>query len=142
VSNCTRTCTRHAFVTWIVLKGEETRGTEKVALLFLDAYGKVVRSKMVRAGEAEQLIGAWSDGYWIEMDRWEEGEPREENKDNSLWVDMSPKSMWTTRELWSQRKRLWYVLGSVRNPWSRDTHEKDGKPKRNVTTRDGRCETL
>jgi len=42
-----------------------------VACLFQDALGRLVRSKQVKAGEAWEKIGAWSDGCLVEMYQWE-----------------------------------------------------------------------
>ncbi len=48
--------------TRVVLEEGEMRENEKVVLSFLRSLGRVVKIKIVEAGEAEQVGGAWSDG--------------------------------------------------------------------------------
>ncbi|KAL8721736.1 MAG: hypothetical protein Q9225_001634 [Loekoesia sp. 1 TL-2023] len=61
-------------VAWTVLEDEEALDSGKVALMFVDALGRVVRSKRVEVGEAEQMGGFWADGSWDEIDEWVEGD--------------------------------------------------------------------
>lgn len=58
----------------IVLEDEEALETGNVAVMFLDALGRVVRMKRVGVGEAQQMGGSWLDGSWDETAEWEEGD--------------------------------------------------------------------
>ncbi|KAL8642258.1 MAG: hypothetical protein Q9228_001024 [Teloschistes exilis] len=61
-------------VAWVVLEDEEALESGKVALMFVDALGRVVRSIRVEVGEAERMGGFWADGSWDEIHEWEDGE--------------------------------------------------------------------
>ncbi|KAL9599869.1 MAG: hypothetical protein Q9219_003563 [cf. Caloplaca sp. 3 TL-2023] len=65
---------RNHVVTWLVIEDEEALETGLVAVVFIDGHGKVVRSKRVGAGEAEQMGGFWADHSWYEISEWEDGE--------------------------------------------------------------------
>jgi len=100
-----------------VPKDEEKRRAEKVALLFLDALGRVVRSKMVEAGEARRLVCAWSDGRCIEMDQWEECELGKQYEDSGVRDGSLLKKRWTTRTLVA---RLWFSIDILLERCSRE----------------------
>ncbi|KAL8707933.1 MAG: hypothetical protein Q9220_007115, partial [cf. Caloplaca sp. 1 TL-2023] len=68
------TAHRAHVVTWLILEDEEALESGNVAVMFLDAHGKVVRSKRVPPDEAEQMGGFWSDGCWDEIGEWQDGE--------------------------------------------------------------------
>ncbi|KAI4125113.1 MAG: hypothetical protein LQ338_004441 [Usnochroma carphineum] len=59
-------------VTWIVLEDEKALANGEVAVMFVDAYGRVIRSKRTEVGEASMMGGAWVNCCWDEMDIWEE----------------------------------------------------------------------
>lgn len=61
-------------VAWIVLEDEEALESKQVLLMFLDAYGRVVREKRVGVDEAEDMGGSWVRGSWHERDEWLEAE--------------------------------------------------------------------
>ncbi len=61
-------------VSWLVLEDEEALDTGKVAVIFLDALGNVVRSKRVTAQDPEHIAGLWGDGSFVESSEWENGE--------------------------------------------------------------------
>ncbi|KAI4256618.1 MAG: hypothetical protein LQ352_002008 [Teloschistes flavicans] len=65
---------RQCVIMWVVLEDEAALGDGRVAVMFLDAFGRVVRSKRVPARQAEDMGGAWSDHMWYELGEWEEGE--------------------------------------------------------------------
>ncbi|KAI4193918.1 MAG: hypothetical protein LQ350_008078 [Teloschistes chrysophthalmus] len=65
-------------VTWIVLEDEEALASGNVAVLFLDARGRVVRSKRVEPAYAEGIGGLWQDGSWDEISDWQDGEVGDE----------------------------------------------------------------
>lgn len=68
-------------MTWIVLEDEEALETGMVAILFLDAVGRVVRKQRVDADEAESMGGFWMDGSWNEFGWWDDAELGEDYKD-------------------------------------------------------------
>ncbi|KAL8942163.1 MAG: hypothetical protein Q9216_001810 [Gyalolechia sp. 2 TL-2023] len=61
-------------VAWVVLEDEEALESGNVAVIFVDALGRVVRSTRVPAGDAESMGGAWADGCWDEMTEWTDGD--------------------------------------------------------------------
>ena len=61
-------------VSWLVLEDEEALEVGNVAIIFLDAHGRAIRSKRVSPGEAEQMGGFWADGSWDEISEWQDGE--------------------------------------------------------------------
>ncbi|KAL8994613.1 MAG: hypothetical protein Q9169_005457 [Polycauliona sp. 2 TL-2023] len=61
-------------ITWLVLEDEEALETGNVAMIFLDAHGRAVRSKRVSPDEAGQMGGFWADGCWDEIGEWQDGE--------------------------------------------------------------------
>ena len=65
---------KECVVAWIVLEDEEALDSGKVALIFVDALGRVVRSMRVDPGDAESVGGLWADGSWDEVDEWEEAD--------------------------------------------------------------------
>ncbi|KAL8903160.1 MAG: hypothetical protein Q9207_004109 [Kuettlingeria erythrocarpa] len=61
-------------VSWLVLEDEEALETGKVAVIFLDALGNVIRSKRVIALDPEHIAGLWGDGSFVESSEWENGD--------------------------------------------------------------------
>ncbi|KAI4090292.1 MAG: hypothetical protein LQ344_004840 [Seirophora lacunosa] len=61
-------------VTWLVLEDEEALRRGKVAVMFVDAGGNVVRSSRVEARVAEDMGGFWASSAWTEVDEWVDGE--------------------------------------------------------------------
>ncbi|KAL8917338.1 MAG: hypothetical protein Q9208_008008 [Pyrenodesmia sp. 3 TL-2023] len=59
---------------WLVLEDEEALESGKVAVIFLDTSGNVVRSKRVTVEEAELLAPSWEDLSFDESLEWEDGE--------------------------------------------------------------------
>ncbi|KAL8692319.1 MAG: hypothetical protein Q9218_002636 [Villophora microphyllina] len=71
---------KQCVVGWMVLEDEAAMESGEVAVMFLDAYGQVVRSQRSSPRDAEQMGGAWSSCMFDEMDEWELGELGEEYK--------------------------------------------------------------
>ncbi|KAL8721910.1 MAG: hypothetical protein Q9225_001506 [Loekoesia sp. 1 TL-2023] len=58
----------------VVLEDDEALETGDVAVMFLDALGRVIRTKRIGVGEAQQMGHSWLDGSWDETAEWEEGD--------------------------------------------------------------------
>ncbi|KAL8966676.1 MAG: hypothetical protein Q9183_003261, partial [Haloplaca sp. 2 TL-2023] len=65
---------RSHVVTWLVLEDAETLESGNVAVIFLDAHGRVVRLTRESTDLAQQFGGAWFDGCWDEFGEWDDGE--------------------------------------------------------------------
>ena len=60
-------------VTYLIVEDEETLCEEGLVLLvFVDAYGDVVREKRVTAEQAEMMGGFWVNCSWDESGDWED----------------------------------------------------------------------
>ncbi|KAL8782912.1 MAG: hypothetical protein Q9213_005024 [Squamulea squamosa] len=75
-------------ISWIILEDEEALTTGKLAVMFLDALGRVVRSSRVGIGEASQISGFWQNGSWNEIAEWEDGELGEDYKDGGACEEL------------------------------------------------------
>ncbi|KAL8967777.1 MAG: hypothetical protein Q9183_002762 [Haloplaca sp. 2 TL-2023] len=61
-------------VTWLILEDEEALESGNVAVIFLDAHGRVVRLTRESTDLAQQFGGAWFDCCWDEFGEWDHGE--------------------------------------------------------------------
>ncbi|KAL8802821.1 MAG: hypothetical protein Q9182_003581 [Xanthomendoza sp. 2 TL-2023] len=61
-------------VAWVALEDEEALDSGEVNLVFVDALGRVVRSRRIDAGGASQMGGFWADGCWDEIGEWYDGD--------------------------------------------------------------------
>lgn len=80
-------------VTWIMVEDEEALESGMGKLLFLDAYGRVVKTTRVEANEVVQFGGGWADGCWDEIGEWEEGVLGEEYRLGGACGDLLLETM-------------------------------------------------
>lgn len=74
-------------VTYLIIEHKKTLEKEDrlLLLVFLDALGRVVRSKRVCASEAEQMGGFWLEEAWSEIAEWEHGETGSDYERDGAW---------------------------------------------------------
>ncbi|KAL9024789.1 MAG: hypothetical protein Q9196_006259 [Gyalolechia fulgens] len=70
-------------VSRIVLEDEESLETGEVAVMFVDASGRIVRMKRIGTREAQQMEDLRVDGNWDDVEEWEEAELGEEYETGS-----------------------------------------------------------
>lgn len=78
-------------VSRIILEDEESMETGEVAVMFVDAFGRVVRSKRISAEAAQQMEELNVDAQWDDMEEWEEAELGEEYEAGGLCEDLLVK---------------------------------------------------
>jgi hypothetical protein len=61
-------------VNWIYVFDEEAFDTNRFLMVWLDPFGKVVRSKRVENGFQDMFNGMFGDGAWIDMEEWTEAD--------------------------------------------------------------------
>ncbi|KAL8836305.1 MAG: hypothetical protein Q9170_002978 [Blastenia crenularia] len=75
-------------VTRLILEDEEAVQTGNVAVMFVDALGRIVRMKRIEVGELEHLNGVRVDAHWDDMVDWEEGKLGEEYQLGGMCEDL------------------------------------------------------
>lgn len=78
-------------VSRIVLADDESMATGEVAVMFVDAFGRVVRQKRISAEAARQMDELSVDAQWDDMEEWEEAELGEEYEVGGLCEDLLVK---------------------------------------------------
>ncbi|OBT61051.1 hypothetical protein VE03_09141 [Pseudogymnoascus sp. 23342-1-I1] len=57
----------------IMVEDKKALETKQLLIVFIDAFGRVVRWSRFGSGEAEQMAGSWFAGGWSDLEEWEEG---------------------------------------------------------------------
>ncbi|KAF6219677.1 hypothetical protein HO133_004146 [Letharia lupina] len=76
-------------VAYLIVEDEEALEEEEeeglLLLVFVDAFGRVVRSNRVCASEAEQMGGFWLEEAWGDIAEWQNGKTGSDYEDDEAW---------------------------------------------------------
>ena len=59
---------------YLIVEDKKAVETKQLLLVFLDAFGRVVRWSRVDPSEAEQMGGSWLAPNWFDLHEWKDGE--------------------------------------------------------------------
>ncbi len=81
---------KECVVNYLIIEDEDSlEGDDELLLLaFVDAWGRVVKSKRVDNSEAEQMGGMWLECAYDETLAWENGELGEDYQNGRGWEDL------------------------------------------------------
>lgn len=65
---------RECVANYLIVEDKKALETKQLLLVFLDAFGRVVRWSRIGPNEAEQMGGSWFALCWSDLPEWEEGE--------------------------------------------------------------------
>jgi hypothetical protein len=61
-------------VNWIYVIDKEAIETDMFLMVWLDAFGLVVRSTRTANGFQNMFNGMFSDGAWVELEEWQDAD--------------------------------------------------------------------